>query len=94
MRLRNRFAVGLHLNLTFGPPLGSMPDLAPDGILPPPNVLICRTLFGYVDPSEIGLSSSANSTGSRRKRVSRLISSTATITSTFFQSFATLLSRR
>jgi predicted glycoside hydrolase/deacetylase ChbG (UPF0249 family) len=55
MRLRDRFAVGLHLNLTFGAPLGSMPDLAPDGVLPPPQVLIGKTVCGYVRTREIAV---------------------------------------
>jgi predicted glycoside hydrolase/deacetylase ChbG (UPF0249 family) len=53
MRLRDRFAVGLHLNLTFGRPLGPMPDLAPDDVLPRPDTLIRRTVIGRFDRGEI-----------------------------------------
>jgi hypothetical protein len=53
MRLRGRLAIGLHLNLTFGPPLGPMPDLAPDGILPRPETLIRRAISGQIDLAEI-----------------------------------------
>src|SRR5262245_47985518 len=40
MRLRNRLAVGLHLNLTFGHPLGPMRDLTPEGVFPPLSTLM------------------------------------------------------
>jgi len=53
VRLRNQLALGLHLNLTFGPPLGPMPNLAPDGDLPRPEILIRRILSGRVDLAEI-----------------------------------------
>ena len=53
IKLRGRFAVGLHLNLTFGKPLGPMPRLAPDGILPSPDVLIGRAVSRRIDHSEI-----------------------------------------
>ncbi len=52
-RLRARLAVGLHLNLTLGTPLGPMPDLAPDGILPQPIRLIRKAVSGQVDIAEI-----------------------------------------
>jgi len=42
LALRDRIALGLHLNLTFGAPLGPMPQLAPNGELPPVNKLIDR----------------------------------------------------
>jgi len=51
--LRNQLALGLHLNLTFGRPLGPMPQLAPDGILPPPYTFIRRALTGNIDREEI-----------------------------------------
>lgn len=53
VRLRGRLAIGLHLNLTFGAPLGPMPDLAPVGILPRPSRLIRKAVSGQVDIAEI-----------------------------------------
>jgi predicted glycoside hydrolase/deacetylase ChbG (UPF0249 family) len=50
---RSHLAVGLHLNLTFGAPLGAMPRLAPAGTFPSRNTLIGRTLVGATDPAEI-----------------------------------------
>lgn len=38
--LKDRIAVGLHLNFTVGVPLGEMPDLAADGVFPP-----CRSCW-------------------------------------------------
>jgi chitin disaccharide deacetylase len=54
IKLRGRFAVGLHLNLTFGKPLRSMPSLAPDGVLPSPDVLIGRAVSRRIDRREVG----------------------------------------
>ncbi len=51
--LRDRFAVGLHLNLTFGAPLGAMPKLAPTGDLPPPDRVIGRAVSRAIDRQEI-----------------------------------------
>lgn len=53
MRLRATFATGLHLNLTFGAPLGPMPRLAPDRILPSANSITRRALLGDLDRTEI-----------------------------------------
>lgn len=50
---RPHLAIGLHLNLTLGAPLGSMPGLAPDGRLPQVGALVRRALTGAVDPREI-----------------------------------------
>jgi len=50
---RGRIAVGLHLNLTLGGPLGAMPGLAPNGIFPKRNALVARALLGLVDAAEI-----------------------------------------
>jgi predicted glycoside hydrolase/deacetylase ChbG (UPF0249 family) len=50
---RGRIAVGLHLNLTLGAPLGAMPALAPDGLLPKRSILVARALLGLVDVAEI-----------------------------------------
>jgi predicted glycoside hydrolase/deacetylase ChbG (UPF0249 family) len=44
MALRDRIAVGLHLNLTFGAPLGPMPRLAPDSAFPDHKVVVGRGL--------------------------------------------------
>jgi predicted glycoside hydrolase/deacetylase ChbG (UPF0249 family) len=52
--LRSHLAVGLHINLTFGAPLGVMPGLAPDGDLPPASKLIGMALRGALDLNEIG----------------------------------------
>lgn len=51
---RGRLALGLHLNLTLGGPLGAMPRLAPNGTFPKRNALIARALLGLVDLAEIG----------------------------------------
>ena len=40
--LRDRFALGLHLNLTFGAPLGAMPLLAPGGEFPSSDKIVGR----------------------------------------------------
>lgn len=50
---RGRLAIGLHLNLTLGSPLGIMRRLAPRNVLPQRNQLIARALLGLVDPAEI-----------------------------------------
>ena len=54
IKLRGRFALGLHLNLTFGKPLGPMRRLATDGILPSPDVLMGRALSRRIDRAEVG----------------------------------------
>jgi predicted glycoside hydrolase/deacetylase ChbG (UPF0249 family) len=54
IKLRGRFAVGLHLNLTFGKPVRPMPRLAPDGTLPSPDVLIGRAVSRRIDLREVG----------------------------------------
>ncbi len=51
--LRDRFAIGLHLNLTFGTPLGAMPKLAPTGALPPPDRVVGRAVSRAVDGQEV-----------------------------------------
>ena len=53
MRLRDRIAVGLHLNLTFGHPLGPMRELAPNGLLPHWDKLIQRSVTGRINRLEI-----------------------------------------
>ena len=50
---RDRMAVGLHLTLTLGQPLGPMPRLAPGGVLPPLGRLVRMALLGQVDPKEV-----------------------------------------
>src|SRR5215510_11297973 len=50
---RGRIAVGLHLNLTLGAPLGAMPRLAPNGAFPNRNVILARALSGLVPRSEV-----------------------------------------
>jgi predicted glycoside hydrolase/deacetylase ChbG (UPF0249 family) len=51
--LRGRIAVGLHLTLTLGAPLGPMPRLAPRGALPTNRQLIAAALTGRVAPDEV-----------------------------------------
>jgi predicted glycoside hydrolase/deacetylase ChbG (UPF0249 family) len=50
---RGRIAVGLHLNLTLGTPLGAMPRFAPRGTFPGRNAVLARALLGLVRPEEI-----------------------------------------
>jgi predicted glycoside hydrolase/deacetylase ChbG (UPF0249 family) len=51
---RGRIAVGLHLNLTLGAPLGPMPGLAPTGAFPNRNALLARALLGLIRRTEVG----------------------------------------
>lgn len=51
--LRNHIAVGLHLNLTLGAPLGAMPSHAPKGEFPPVSDWIARGLTGRIDLEEV-----------------------------------------
>ncbi len=51
--LRGTIAIGLHLNLTAGAPLGPMPNLAPAGTLPTIGTLSSNALRGAVDAGEI-----------------------------------------
>lgn len=51
--LIGRVAVGLHLNLTTGSPLGAMPELAPDGVFPPLKTLLPKALKRQLQPPEI-----------------------------------------
>ncbi len=51
--LRRQIAVGLHLNLTLGAPLGPMPAHAPGGALPPVGTWIARAWTGRIDPAEV-----------------------------------------
>jgi predicted glycoside hydrolase/deacetylase ChbG (UPF0249 family) len=50
---RGRIAIGLHLNLTLGAPLGPMPSFAPAGRFPSRNGVLARALSGYLYPREI-----------------------------------------
>jgi len=50
---RGHLALGLHLNLTLGRPLGAMPRLAPSGAFPGLASLAPRALLGRVDASEL-----------------------------------------
>jgi hypothetical protein len=50
---RGRIAVGLHLNLTLGAPLGAMPGFAAGGVLPKRNSVMVRALLGLVPTREI-----------------------------------------
>ena len=51
--VRDRIAIGLHLNLTVGRPLGPMPRLAPDGVLPSIGTLVKAAVSGRLDKAEI-----------------------------------------
>jgi predicted glycoside hydrolase/deacetylase ChbG (UPF0249 family) len=51
--LRDRIAIGLHLNLTLGAPLGPMPRLAPDQHFPPHSNVLRRSLTGGLDTNEL-----------------------------------------
>jgi len=51
--LRSRAAIGLHLNLTLGEPLGPMPHLAPSGGFPSVGELLKLSTTGRIDESEI-----------------------------------------
>jgi chitin disaccharide deacetylase len=50
---RSRLAIGLHINLTLGAPLGPMPHLAPAGELPSLKTLLGKSLAGRVEHDEI-----------------------------------------
>jgi len=50
---RGHLSIGLHLNLTWGAPLGKMPRLAPDGRFPPFATLLARALTGLIDAAEV-----------------------------------------
>lgn len=49
----DRFASGLHINLTWGAPLGPMPGLAPQGALPPLGRLLWSALLRRLPAREI-----------------------------------------
>lgn len=51
--LRGRIAVGLHLNLTTGSPLASMPQLAPSGVFPSLKHLLPKALKRELPADEI-----------------------------------------
>lgn len=50
---RGQLSVGLHLNLTLGCPLGSMPRLAPAGIFPGARGLLLRAFAGLLAAGEV-----------------------------------------
>jgi chitin disaccharide deacetylase len=50
---RGRIAVGLHLNLTLGAPLGAMPHFAPSGMFTKRNAVFARALLGLLRLTEI-----------------------------------------
>lgn len=51
--VRDRMSLGLHINLTLGSPLGSMPSLAPEGQLPNLGSLLARACAQRIDRSEV-----------------------------------------
>jgi len=51
--LREKIAVGLHVNLTLGRPLAAMPGLCPDGRFPPIGRLAWEALRARLIPAEI-----------------------------------------
>jgi chitin disaccharide deacetylase len=52
-QLRDRIAIGLHLNLTLGAPASPMRTLAREGAFPPLNAVIKRSLLGALDAAEV-----------------------------------------
>ncbi len=52
-RARDCIAVGLHIDLTLGQPLGPMPLLAPEGRFPSLKQILIRALAGRIDREEI-----------------------------------------
>jgi chitin disaccharide deacetylase len=52
-KLGGSFAVGLHLNLTVGSPLGAMPSLAPGGVFPPLAAVIRSAFTGQLPEEEL-----------------------------------------
>ena len=50
---RGRIAIGLHLNLTLGSPLGPMRGLGPNGAFPKRHVLAMRAVLGLLRAAEI-----------------------------------------
>jgi chitin disaccharide deacetylase len=50
---RGHLAIGLHLDLSLGPPLGPMPGLAPAGVYPSLGGLMMGTFFRSVDLDEV-----------------------------------------
>jgi predicted glycoside hydrolase/deacetylase ChbG (UPF0249 family) len=51
--IAGRIAIGLHVNLTLGAPLGPMPRLAPSGSFPSLGRILGRGLTGQLDTAEI-----------------------------------------
>ncbi len=51
--LAGRIAIGLHVSLTLGAPLGPMPGLAPSGTFPSLRHILGRGLTGRLDTAEI-----------------------------------------
>ena len=51
--IRDHIAVGLHIDLTLGKPLGPMPSLAPEGRFPSLRQILIRALTGRIDQDEI-----------------------------------------
>jgi predicted glycoside hydrolase/deacetylase ChbG (UPF0249 family) len=51
--LADRADIGLHVTMTDQKPLGPMPDLAPEGRLPPLGMLLKRSLTRQVERAEI-----------------------------------------
>jgi predicted glycoside hydrolase/deacetylase ChbG (UPF0249 family) len=51
--VRDRIAVGLHIDLTLGRPIGPMPSLAPAGRFPSLRQILIRALTGRIDQEEI-----------------------------------------
>jgi predicted glycoside hydrolase/deacetylase ChbG (UPF0249 family) len=50
---RSRLAIGLHLNLTLGAPLGPMPNFAPAGELPKLRALLANAAAGRIPHREV-----------------------------------------
>jgi chitin disaccharide deacetylase len=52
-RARGKIAAGLHLNLTLGSPLGSMPNFAPERQFPGISRMTSRALTGRIPKAEV-----------------------------------------
>ena len=52
-RIRGQIAVGLHLNLTLGSPLGPMPNIAPNRQFPALSAIAFSALAGTVNRAEL-----------------------------------------
>jgi chitin disaccharide deacetylase len=52
-QVRDRIAVGLHIDLTLGKPLGPLPSLSPHGRFPSLRQIVIRALTSRIDQDEV-----------------------------------------